>query len=447
KGLEILYEEAVVGAAYDAEQRFPPPNCYPGTRTQTLEILRNWVSDSTKTASTYWLYGAAGLGKSAIAQTISEEFANSHLAASFFFSRTDPTRNNLEHFFTTISLQLAASHVLGPILSEFIDLTVRRERNIVHAPLEHQFQELIAKPCYRLTAEQWKNLPRLIIIDGLDECVDIPSQEHLLSILRKAKSDSTVPFRFLICSRPEPRICNAFNHQDFRTMVARSDLGEAFESGMDISRYLCEEFNRIRQDRGCVMAHVPEDWPGKEIVQLLVQRACGQFIYAATVLKYVGNYHSLPTEQLDIILNITVEDYNSPYPDLDLLYLQILSACKQKELLLEILAHILRPGPGLFFDDQFAKTSSKCIEGLFFLPEGKVWTLFFGLHSVLNIPDNDHDNITIRHASFVEFLSDKKRSGSYHVTKYSQEARHEQIAFYLLKRISFSIKDYQHLKL
>ncbi|KIK61956.1 hypothetical protein GYMLUDRAFT_165656, partial [Collybiopsis luxurians FD-317 M1] len=169
--LEILDQNAVVGAAYDAEQRFPPPNCYPGTRTETLEILRKWVSDSTSTTFIYWLYGAAGLGKSAIAQTVSEEFANSHLAASFFFSRADPTRNNLQHFFITISLHLTTYHVLGPILSEYIDLTIRRECRIVHAKLERQFQELVVKPCNQLITKQWRKLPRLIIIDGLDECV------------------------------------------------------------------------------------------------------------------------------------------------------------------------------------------------------------------------------------------------------------------------------------
>ncbi|KIK61953.1 hypothetical protein GYMLUDRAFT_42372 [Collybiopsis luxurians FD-317 M1] len=396
KGIEILHQNAVVGAAYDAEQRFPPPNCYPGTRTETLEILRNWVNDSTKTTPIYWLYGAAGVGKSAVAQTISEEFADTQLAASFFFSRADTTRNHLQHFFTTITLRLVTSRVLGPILSEYVDLTIRRDRNIIHANLERQFQELIAKPCYRLNAELWKNLPRLIVIDGLDECVDIASQERLLSIIREAKFGSMVPYKFLICSRPEPRICNAFNHQNFYAMVARSDLGEAFESGKDISKYLCKEFDRIRRDHGRTMAHVPENWPGKEIVQQLVQRACGQFIYAATVLKFVGDYHGLPTERLEIILKITVpENFDSPYPDLDMLYLQILSTCKQKELLVDVLAHILHPGPHILFKPEYAKTSSSCMEGLFFFTEGKVGTLLFGLHSVLNIPDNDYDDITL----------------------------------------------------
>ncbi|KIK61993.1 hypothetical protein GYMLUDRAFT_42422 [Collybiopsis luxurians FD-317 M1] len=447
KGLGMLFKTAVVSAAHDAEQRFPPPNCHPGTRIRILEILRNWVNDnSTEIAPVYWLYGAAGVGKSAVAQTFSEEFASSRLAASFFFSRSDPTRNHLQHFFTTISLQLATSHFLGPLLRESIDLTIRHNPSIIHANLERQFQELIVKPCDYLTAEQWRELPQLIVIDGLDECIDIASQERLLSIIRKAKSHSMLPFKFLICSRPEPRIRNAFNHLDFRTIVARSDLGEAFESRMDLTKYLREEFNRIRRDHGSTMAHEPQDWPGEGIIQQLVQRACGQFIYATTVLKYIGEYHGLPTKQLETILNIIVpEDFDSPYPDLDLLYLQILSTCKQKELLLDVLAHLLDPdGVGIFMPKSYNRTSSHFIEGLFFLVRGEVGMLFFRMHSVLDIPDDISGSIRVRHASFVDFLRDKKRSRSYYVNTL-QEAQRERITFYLLKRVSFSIKNDRNL--
>ncbi|KAF5384575.1 hypothetical protein D9757_007502 [Collybiopsis confluens] len=443
KGLELLYQSAVTSASHDAEQRFPPPNVYPGTRTEVLEILRRWVHRRTE-EPVYWLYGSAGVGKSAVAQTIAEEFAGTHLAASFFFSRSDPARNHLQSFFTTIALQLATSHTLGPLLKDFIDVTIRRKRNIVHANLELQFQELIVKPCKEVPSRQWASLPRLIVIDGLDECIDIPSQERLLSIIRDAKTNSTVPFEFLICSRPEPRIRNAFDYEGFRSLLARNDLGESFESGKDMTRYFCQEFSKIRRDHRQTMAHVPADWPSSGIVQALVQRACGQFIYASTVLKYVGDYHGLPTERLEVILNITVpEDFDSPYPDLDLLYLQILSTCKHKELLIDVLAHLLS-GPGILFDAHYERPSQHCIEGLFFLSKGKVWTLFFGLHSVLNIPDNDYDIITVRHASFVDFLLDRKRSGSYFVNT-TPEARNEQLAFYLLKRISYSIKDVRNL--
>ncbi|KAE9410691.1 hypothetical protein BT96DRAFT_1052765 [Gymnopus androsaceus JB14] len=253
-GLKILYQNAVRGAFYNSEQRFPPPNCHLGTRTQVLEILRSWITDVADSTSIYWLYGAAGVGKSAVAQTISEEFAASHLAATFFFARADPSRNNLTSFFSTISYQLATSPTLGPLLKYPIDLAVRENPSIVHAiQLEEQFRDLIVLPCIwltatcRLTTEQWKDLPRLIVIDGLDECIDIASQERLLSIIRQAKTATPpLPFEFLICSRPEPRIRNALTHQDFRCILDCTDIGESFESGKDIASYLGHEFSRIR---------------------------------------------------------------------------------------------------------------------------------------------------------------------------------------------------------
>ncbi|KAE9405609.1 hypothetical protein BT96DRAFT_330709 [Gymnopus androsaceus JB14] len=444
-GLKILYKNMVQGAFYNSEQRFPPPNCHPGTRTQVLEILRHWITDVAARTSIYWLYGAAGEGKSAVAQTVSEEFAASHLAATFFFARADPSRNNLTSLFITIAYQLATSSTLGALLKYPIDFAVRENPSIVHAILEEQFRDLIVLPCIwltttcRLTTEQWKDLPRLIVIDGLDECIDIASQERLLSIIRQAKTATPpLPFEFLICSRPEPRIRNAFSHQAFHHILDRTDIGKkSFETGKDIANYLGHEFSRIRQEHGQSMTHIAEDWPGTGIIQQLVQRACGQFIYAPTVIKYVRDYDDFPVDRLEIILKITVPDnFDSPYPDLDLLYMQILSVCTQWEHLLDVMPHILKPGDT--FRRGYEQTSSRIIEGLFLLPKGKVYALLSRLHSVLLIPENDCDNVTVRHASFIDFLTDQKRSGKYFVNT-EENARHERILFYLLKRISNSI--------
>ncbi|KAE9383227.1 hypothetical protein BT96DRAFT_794799, partial [Gymnopus androsaceus JB14] len=142
-----LYQSTVQGAFYNSEQRFPPPNCHLGTRTQVLEILRSWITDVADLTSIYWLYGAAGVGKSAVAQTISEDFAASHLAATFFFARADPSRNNLSSFFITISYQLATSPTLRPLLKYPIDLAVHENPSIIHATLEEQFRDLIVLPC------------------------------------------------------------------------------------------------------------------------------------------------------------------------------------------------------------------------------------------------------------------------------------------------------------
>ncbi|KAE9410692.1 hypothetical protein BT96DRAFT_234891 [Gymnopus androsaceus JB14] len=188
------------------------------------------------------------------------------------------------------------------------------------------------------------------------------------------------------------------------------------------------------------MAHISEDWPGNGIIQQLVQKACGQFVYASTVLKYVGDYDGFPIERLEIILKITVpDDFDSPYPDLDLLYMQILSVCAQRELLLDVLAHVMRPAD-IFLDRRYEQTSSMIIEGLFSLPKGKVWVLLSRLHSVLLIPENDHDDITVRYASFIDFLTDRKRSGKYFIDT-DKKAQHELVLFYLLKIILKSTVD------
>ncbi|KAE9405775.1 hypothetical protein BT96DRAFT_988029 [Gymnopus androsaceus JB14] len=437
-GLKILYKNTVQGAFYNSEQRFPPPNCHPGTRTQVLGIMRSWITDVADSTSIYWLYGAAGVGKSAVAQTISEEFAASHLAATFFFARADPSRNNLTSFFITISYQLATSPTLGPLLKYPIDLAVCENPSIIHATLEEQFRDLIVLPCNWLAAcgltERWKSLPRLIVIDGLDECIDIPSQERLLSIIRKAKNATPpLPFKFLICSRPEPRIRNAFSHRAFHRILDCTDIGESFESSKDIAEFFRNGFDKIRRKHGRSMVHVAENWPGNGIIQQLVQKACGQFIYANTVLKYVGDHDGFPVEQLEIILKITVPDnFQSPYPDLDLLYMQILSVCTQRELLLDVMAHILTADT--FLDKRYEETSAFVIEGVFSLAKGKLWSLLSRLHSVLLIPDNDHSNITVRHASFIDFLTDQKRSGRYFINT-GKEAQHERVLFYLLKMI------------
>ncbi|KAF9074263.1 hypothetical protein BDP27DRAFT_1317559 [Rhodocollybia butyracea] len=510
KGLETLSRKAVLSASHYAEQRFPPPRCHPGTRAHILDTLGDWIRNKSKPTSVYWLYGTAGTGKSAIAQTIAESFSTNGLAASFFFSRTaDPSalRHTLSNFFITVAYQLATSPLSSPILNKSITRVAYSRPDITEASLETQFQELIVQPCSQLSPEQLDVLPRLIVIDGLDECVDIASQERLLFISRQAESvQPPLPFEFLICSRPEPRIRNAFKHEQFHSILDCTELGNSIPAGLDIAKYLKDGFSIIRQDHGSTMAHVAQDWPGNHIIQQLVRRACGQFIYAATILKYVGEYHALPTEQLQIILDVTVpEQFDSPYPDLDQLYMLILCSGIDKhnlQLTHSIISHLVlrtlqtinkldRRGTILLkaqaqgkrkitfsrrershllqanLKSHIQKTLTKysrgshswpmffehpghdippstsvgsCImlEHLFSLNKGKVGALLFGLHSVLNIPNDDSMSIQMHHASFGEFLTDPKRSGRYFIDP-SDEAMAKWHAFCLLRCFSITL--------
>ena len=70
-----------------------------------------------------------------------------------------------------------------------------------------------------------------------------------------------------------------------------------------------------------ILSHVKQPWPEEGIIDLLVQRSSGQFIYLATVLKFVGADFCSPTKQLALVL----KPDPTAFSDLDQLYTQILS--------------------------------------------------------------------------------------------------------------------------
>ena len=53
-----------------------------------------------------------------------------------------------------------------------------------------------------------------------------------------------------------------------------------------------------------MMSDVAKPWPSYSVLDDLVDKASGQFIYPATVLKFVGNPNYRPTDRLDIIASI-----------------------------------------------------------------------------------------------------------------------------------------------
>jgi len=106
-------------AAYDSQERSPPPRCPAGTRKEVLKKINVWVDAGAAGESVLWLRGPAGAGKSAIAQTVAEACAaRNQLAASFFFTRMSAYRNEVKYLFPTIAVQIALS---APETSQRLD--------------------------------------------------------------------------------------------------------------------------------------------------------------------------------------------------------------------------------------------------------------------------------------------------------------------------------------
>ncbi|KAK1223839.1 hypothetical protein PQX77_013281, partial [Marasmius sp. AFHP31] len=64
---------AGVGASHKAEQQFDRGCCLPGTREAAIKAIHHWRSSKQQEHPICWLSGAAGVGKSAIAMTVSRE--------------------------------------------------------------------------------------------------------------------------------------------------------------------------------------------------------------------------------------------------------------------------------------------------------------------------------------------------------------------------------------
>ncbi|KAF8975997.1 hypothetical protein BDQ17DRAFT_1459609, partial [Cyathus striatus] len=63
-------------------------------------------------------------------------------------------------------------------------------------------------------------------------------------------------------------------------------------------------------------------------IKKLIEKASGQFIYPATVIKYIGNHRSDPVQQLGIILDIDNSQTGNPYAEIDALYTFILKSAQ-----------------------------------------------------------------------------------------------------------------------
>ncbi|KAF9261205.1 hypothetical protein L218DRAFT_1047165, partial [Marasmius fiardii PR-910] len=326
-GLSTLAKEVAFSALHDSKARYPQPNVLPGTREEILRRLSHWCEDPSKISRVFWVHGAAGVGKSAIAQALSEKYIQTgQLAAAFFFSRNDTTRDNLDPFVTTIAYQLATSTSLETHIAPLISHIISSMPGILHKNVESQFQILIAEPSAQVDPQHWSQLPQLIIIDGVDECIEIQSQKRLLKMIQAITP--TLSLDFLIFSRPEPHISHIIHHPSFIPTPSHFALGDFAESvRQDIMKYLQHEFAHIREEHWHTLPHPQSSWPGDSVIVELLNRATGQFIYVTTVMKYInhGKLPLTPMKRMDIILQAKrTTNLSSPYPDLDLLYSQIL---------------------------------------------------------------------------------------------------------------------------
>ncbi|CAA7261308.1 unnamed protein product [Cyclocybe aegerita] len=408
KGIDRLELHIAPEAFHNSEERYDPPKCHPLTRRRILEKLTSWIEEMAQEEfRTFWLYGSAGVGKSAIMQTIAELYhARGLLLASFFFSRTSTTRNNRSRLIPTLSYQLALS---SPLLKEHINLTIANDPTIFERSLDVQIQSLLVGPLLEAYERQGSNSNcQLIIIDGLDECSTADDQCYILHGLTEAFRHPPLGISLMIASRPEQRILTAFHCGTLQTRSQRlsldnhSLLSEAF---IDIEVFLRHKFQEIKMSHP-LRAYIPPEWPLNSYVGIILEKAAHHFIFVATVIRFVGCPRHRPAPRLQAICDASIKTEETPFAELDTLYSTILACVENIKPVIEVL--------GMLIFGTTPKSISFISTFLGYTPE-EVRGYLMDMSSLIDLDVPDDAELRIFHASFSDFLTDKRRSKQYYI--------------------------------
>ncbi|KAF8959350.1 hypothetical protein BDZ97DRAFT_1735864, partial [Flammula alnicola] len=283
-----LQDSVASSAFHNSEQHVDPPKCHPNTRLAVLQKIMEWIQHSEdRDTWIMWLNGAAGAGKSAIARSIAEMCERAKLAlVTFFFFRADPTRNTAKPLAATLAYQLAISF---PLTRKIIVEVLDRDPLLFRRSFQSQLKALIIEPLVQIRqqSDSSANLtsPFLIILDGLDECDGRDVQTNIIHAISDALRDTNLPIVCLIASRSEQQITMAFNSRKVTDIVTRLPLDDTYLPDEDIRLFLNDKFAEIK-DSHPFNHLIDPSWPPETIVETIIEKSSGQFIYASVVINF-----------------------------------------------------------------------------------------------------------------------------------------------------------------
>ncbi|KAL1736825.1 hypothetical protein EV714DRAFT_198394, partial [Schizophyllum commune] len=232
-------------------------SCAPGTRVELLREIEDWAFNPDGKRA-YFLYGAAGKGKSAVAHAVALRLRTTGALTPFFaFDRT--TRDREAHqLFPTLGVQLARRN------KEYHDKLCKLDADDLGTrDIKDQMGHLIMN---LLGADDTVLVPVVFVIDALDECPDSDAIDEarstrlaeerrtLLECLRQCILTDRLPYnvRFLITGRPD---------DDIRTYLASSQSLPITLSSIDDARGTENDIRLFVREKlvGTPVAHMADD--------------------------------------------------------------------------------------------------------------------------------------------------------------------------------------------
>ncbi|KAJ3562612.1 hypothetical protein NP233_g9464 [Leucocoprinus birnbaumii] len=430
KGEEALQKLAAIRVSGAMLNRVERVGYVPRCDEETRESLRGRLTEWGRKIDAIeqrllWLSGPAGVGKSAVAQSVAEALKDDEIfGACFFFSRPN-NRSDPDGVIPTLVYQLALlllpyKHVLGQRLKENPEILNQDRRT--------QFEELIAnifhpdfskRPFTLLTYLSQQLLQYIshrsvvIVIDGLDECNSHDAQREFVELIGGyACLGHDSRLRWMIFSRPDPQITAAFDAIEDQAICRRETVEvDDKEAQNDALRILTKGFANIRK-RYPQQLH--PNWPAQSHVHLIAERASGHLGFASTIIRFIGDTHfNNPSAQLEACLEFLRKSRSgdrNPLHALDLLYTRILSDIPKDT----FSTTLLLLGVVILHGNE--RLTAHVLANFLGLGQAAFYSSLHQLHSVLLIPTPETAReacIQVYHASFSDYLRDQARAGQY----------------------------------
>ncbi|KAJ2927466.1 hypothetical protein H1R20_g9630, partial [Candolleomyces eurysporus] len=431
--IEKLREHIAAGALHNSDERCDAPKCHPETRVAVQDEVVGWVCNGDsddEPKEIMWLTGPAGSGKTAIMGSVADTCQEKGILGGthFFSSFSGSAKRRLKRFLVpTLAYQLVQHKAMTQVADQILS-AVEHNPAVFDQKLEVQLDQLVLEPL-RACQEGRGAWPKVIIIDGLDECEAVQyhdeaqsnaprrskedDQIEILSVLMKAASDPDFPFRIVIASRPEHAI------KRFFTDVANSLTRELFldakyNPDADMALFLESKFANIRRE-----SHRPSSWPSEDIRQTLIANASGQFIYVATVGRFMEVSGGDPEELLKQVLRLPgFKDSTNALAPLDALYTHILKSSQDPPLSILWLNLIFREKyldqPDPYYGGEIQSPAATSVRLYLESYPGQASYTFRYLNSLVSIPSMEHNHLPycLYHKSLVDFLEERSRSGT-----------------------------------
>ncbi|KAF9439633.1 hypothetical protein P691DRAFT_690204, partial [Macrolepiota fuliginosa MF-IS2] len=201
---------------------------------------------------------------------------------------------------------------------------------------------------------------------------------------------------WLICSCLEPHFIATFKSPEVLAVTHQEELIVSQAINNEIAKYLTDEFSKIGEEHDF---QVP--WLHECDIGTLVNLSSGLFIYANTMVHFIGDHNSLgPEAQLQTILTFVTSaakgSLEHPLSKLDLFYFLIIECIPAK--ILWTIQWIL-----LATNVPYIGTNVIQNRQLLGLLPSQFLTACCTLHSMMKI---EKDNIIFYHTSFMDFMQD-----------------------------------------